>query len=32
MNLARATFVYDPAANHDIDGESNGTTVTVTKQ
>jgi len=30
-NLARATFVYQPAANHDIDGDSNGTTVTVTK-
>jgi PKD repeat protein len=31
-NVARATFVYKPAENHDPDGDSNGTTVTVTRQ
>ena len=30
-NVARATFVYQPASNHDPDGDSNGTTITVTK-
>jgi Tol biopolymer transport system component/chitodextrinase len=30
-NVARVTFVYKPASNHDPDGDSNGTTVTVIK-
>jgi PKD repeat protein len=30
-NVARAAFVYTPAANHDPDGDSSGTTVTVTR-
>jgi PKD repeat protein len=30
-NVARAMFVYKPADNHDPDGESNGTSVTVSK-
>jgi len=30
-NVARATFVYEPAANHDPDGDSNGTTVSVSR-
>jgi hypothetical protein len=30
-NLMRATFVYKPAANHDANADSNGTTVSVTK-
>jgi Tol biopolymer transport system component/PKD repeat protein len=30
-DVARATFVYKPAANHDPDTDSNGTTITVTK-
>ena len=32
MDVARATFMYKPADNHDPDGDSNGTTVTVTRQ
>ena len=31
-NVAQATLVYRPADNHDPDSDSNGTTVTVTKQ
>ena len=31
-NLVRATFVYRPQFNHDSDGDSNGTTVSVVKQ
>jgi hypothetical protein len=31
-DVARATLVYKPAENHDPDGDSNGTTVTVTRQ
>jgi PKD repeat protein len=31
-NVARATFVYEPAANHDPDGDSNGSTVGVIRQ
>ena len=31
-NVTRATLVYKPADNHDPDGDSNGTTVTVTRQ
>jgi PKD repeat protein len=31
-NVARATLVYRPAENHDPDSDSNGTTVTVTRQ
>jgi PKD repeat protein len=31
-SVARPTFVYKPADNHDPDGESNGTTITVPKQ
>jgi PKD repeat protein len=30
-NVARASFVYAPAANHDPDGDSNGTGITVTR-
>jgi Tol biopolymer transport system component len=30
-NVSRATFVYEPAANHDPDGDSNGTTVSVSR-
>jgi len=30
-NLMCATFVYKPTANHDANGDSNGTTVSVTK-
>jgi hypothetical protein len=30
-NLMRATFVYKPTANHDANGDSNGTTASVTK-
>jgi PKD repeat protein len=30
-NVARAAFVYKPADNHDPDGDSNGTTVGVTR-
>ena len=30
-NAALATFVYKPANNHDPDGESNGTTISVAK-
>jgi hypothetical protein len=30
-NIARAGFGYEPAANHDLDGDSNGKTVTVNK-
>lgn len=28
--VAYAGAVYDPAANHDVDGDSNGTSITVT--
>ena len=28
-NIARAGFTYSPNNNHDIDGESNGTTITI---
>jgi PKD repeat protein len=31
-NVARAGFGYEPAANHDPDGDSNGTTVSVSRQ
>ena len=31
-NLARAPFVYRPASNHDVDGDSTGTAVTVTRR
>ncbi len=31
-NVARAPFVYKPASNHDPDGDSNGTEVTVTRR
>jgi hypothetical protein len=27
----RATFVYKPAANHDANGDSNGTAISITK-
>jgi PKD repeat protein len=30
-NVALGTFVYKPANNHDPDGDSNGTTISVTK-
>ncbi len=30
-NVTRATFVYKPASNHDPDGDSSGTAITVTK-
>jgi PKD repeat protein len=30
-NVSGAAFVYQPASNHDPDGDSNGTTITVTK-
>jgi hypothetical protein len=29
--VAKASFAYKPANNHDPDGESNGTTITVLK-
>jgi PKD repeat protein len=31
-NIARAPFVYKPASNHDPDGDSSGTAVTVTRR
>jgi hypothetical protein len=31
-NVALATFAYTPVGNHDPEGDSNGTTVTVTRQ
>jgi hypothetical protein len=31
-NVARAPFVYTAGDNHDPDGDSNGTTITVNKQ
>lgn len=31
-NVARAPFVYKPASNHDPDGDSSGTEVTVTRR
>jgi PKD repeat protein len=31
-NLTRPTFMYKPADNHDPDGDSNGTAITVTRQ
>jgi hypothetical protein len=30
-NLMRATFVYKPTANHDANGDSNGTAISITK-
>jgi len=30
-NVALGTFVYKPASNHDPDGDSNGTTISVIK-
>jgi hypothetical protein len=30
-NVALGTFVYQPASNHDPDGDSSGTAITVTK-
>jgi hypothetical protein len=32
MNMTKGGFSYTPSANHDPDGDSNGTTITVTKQ
>jgi hypothetical protein len=31
MNMTKGGFSYTPSANHDPDGDSNGTTITVTK-
>jgi hypothetical protein len=30
-NVVLGTFVYKPASNHDPDGDSNGTTISVAK-
>jgi len=30
-NLSKAGYTYQPSANHDPDGDSNGTTITVRK-
>jgi hypothetical protein len=32
VSATHATLTYKPANNHDPDGDSNGTTVSVTKQ
>ena len=30
-NLSKIGYMYQPSANHDLDGESNGTTIAVKK-
>jgi hypothetical protein len=32
LGAAHTTFLYAPAANHDPDGSSNGTAITISRQ